>query len=279
MPSSTPPIVDSHVHVWPFGLVHSAQRVAEPLRATPVDLLATEAGSGVDVTIMTPANVYPDNGYVLGAAATEPRRLRAAVGMDPRRPDVLAQLRAYAQAGAIGVRIVPAALPLEGPDDMAALGALADLATDLGLVIQWTAGLPRTGGIDEIASRRPDAVQVLDHLGLPPDATDLGGLTRIRQLASIPGLSVKLSGLHALSRDGYPFRDAWNWAEGVFDAFGPDRMMWASDWPLSGEFASHAQLRGLVDELPFLDGASRTAILSTTACRVWSIPPNRSNGP
>ena len=143
------------------------------MHATPVDLLATEAGSGVDVTVMTPANVFPDNGYVLGAAATEPTRLRAAVGMDPRWPDALPRLRSYAAAGAIGVRIVPGALPLQGPDDMAALAALADLAVELGLVLQWTAGLPLTGGIDHVASRRPDAVQVLDHLGLPPDATDL----------------------------------------------------------------------------------------------------------
>jgi L-fuconolactonase len=272
MPGSTPPIVDSHVHVWPFGLVHAAQRVAQPMHATPVDLLATLDGSGVDFAVMTPANVFPDNGYVLGAAGTAPNRLRAAVGMDPRWPDALARLRSHAAAGGIGVRIVPAALPFEGPDDLVALAALADLAIDLGLVIQWTAALPLTGGIDFVASRRPDAIQILDHLGLPPDATDLSGLARIRALAALPGLNVKLSGLHALSGAGYPFRDAWAWVEGVFDAFGPDRMMWASDWPLSGEFASHGQLRALVDELPFLDAASRIAILSTTACRIWSIP-------
>jgi L-fuconolactonase len=271
MPRTSAPVVDSHVHVWPFGFVHSSQRVKAPLRATPADLLATADGSGVDVIVMTPANVYPDNGYVLGAAATRPDRLRAAVGMDPRVPDAVKLVRSHAAAGAVGVRIVPGALPLVGPDDMAALGTLADAATDLGLVIQWTAGLALTGGIDEVAARRPDAVQVLDHLGLPADATDLAGLTRIRQLAAIPGLNVKLSGMYALSPAGYPFRDVWGWIEGVFDAFGPGRMMWASDWPLSGEFATHLQLRSLVDELPFLTRSDRTAILSTTPCRVWSI--------
>jgi L-fuconolactonase len=271
MPSPAPAIVDSHVHVWPFGLVHSGQRERQPLHATPVDLLATADGSGVDVIVMTPANVYPDNGYVLGAAATAPTRLRTAVGMNPRWPDALEQLRSFAGAGAIGVRITPASLPIEGPDDTAALLKLAEAAADLGLVLQWTAALPLTGGIDLVAQRRPDMVQILDHLGLPTDATDLSALARIRELAAIPNLNVKLSGLHALSRDGYPFRDAWAWAEGVVDAFGPDRTMWASDWPLSLEFASHRQLRDLVDELPFLDDAARTAILSTTPRRVWRL--------
>jgi L-fuconolactonase len=241
------------------------------MRATPVDLLETMAGSGVSITVMTPANVFGDNGYVLGAAATAPTRLRAAVGMNPRWPDASDLLRTYASAGAVGVRITPASLPIESPDDMASLLALAETATDLGLVIQWTAPLPRTGGIDVIAERRPDAVQVLDHLGLPPDATDLSALARVRELAAIPTLHVKLSGLHALSRDGYPFRDAWGWIEGVVDAFGPDRTLWASDWPLSAEFATHRQLRDLVDELPFLDDAARMAILSTTPRRLWGL--------
>ena len=78
--------------------------------------------SGVDVVVMTPANVYPDNGYVLGAAGTAPTRLRAAVGMNPRWPDAVDQLRTHAAAGAVGVRITPGSLPIETPDDMAALG-------------------------------------------------------------------------------------------------------------------------------------------------------------
>ena len=68
-----------------------------------------------------------------------------------------------------------------------------------------------------------------------------------------------------MSRDGYPFRDTWPWAEGVLDAFGPDRTIWASDWPLAGEHATYRQLRDLVDELPFVDGAARTAMLSDDA--------------
>jgi len=139
-------------------------------------------------------------------------------------------------------------------------------------VIQWTAALPLTRGIDRIAAEWPDAIQVLDHLGLPPDARNLDDLARIRELARIPGLHVKLSGMYALSRDGYPFRDTWAWAAGVVDAFGPDRTIWASDWPLAGEHATYAQLRGLVDELPFLDGAARTALLTTTPKRLWHLP-------
>ena len=271
-PTPRPRIVDSHVHVWPSGLVHAAQRLQEPLHATPADLLATAGDGGIEVVVMSPAGVYPDNGYVLGAAAAVPTRLLAVVGMNPRSPDAVEHLRTHAAAGAVGVRITPGSLPIETSDDLAALVALAAAATDLGLVIQWTAALPLTGGIDRIAADRPDAVQVLDHLGLPPDARNLGDLSRIRDLARIPTLYIKLSGMYAMSLDGYPFRDTWPWAEGVLDAFGPDRTIWASDWPLAGEHATYRQLRDLVDELPFVDGAARTALLSTTPGRLWRLP-------
>jgi L-fuconolactonase len=267
----TSPIVDSHVHIWPYGLVHTAQRNKTPIHATPVDLIATADDSGVDVIVMTPANVYPDNGYVLGAAATAPTRLRAAVGMNPRWPDAVAQLRTHAAAGAVGVRITPGSLPLDTPEDLAALLALASAATDLGLIVQWTAALPLTKGIDHVATERPDATQILDHLGLPPDARNLDDLARIRELAKLPGLHVKLSGMYALSRDGYPFKDTWSWAEGVVDAFGADRTIWASDWPLAGEHATYRQLRELVDELPFLDAQARTKVLSATPARLWRL--------
>jgi predicted TIM-barrel fold metal-dependent hydrolase len=271
MSSPTAPIVDSHVHVWPFGLVHSGQRVKQPLHATPADLLRTADASGVDVIVITPASVYPDNGYHLGAAATAPSRLRVTVGLDPRWPNAVEQLRVHKSAGALGVRIIPGSLPIEGPDDEAALAALTDEAAELGLLVQWTAPLNLTNGIDLVARRHPETVQILDHLGLPPDSSNLADLARIRELARIPRLHVKLSGLPALSRQEYPFRDAWSWAEGVVDAFGPERTMWASDWPMSGESASHRQLLDLVDEFPFLDDAARRAVRSTTPSRVWGL--------
>jgi predicted TIM-barrel fold metal-dependent hydrolase len=266
-------VVDTHVHVWPHGLVHPGQIVKTPLAATPADLLATMVGSGVAVTVMSPANIYPANEYALGAAATVPDRLRAVVGIDPRADDAPATLAAHTNHGAIGVRIPPGSLPLVGPDDFARLGALVDVAADLGLVVQWTARLSLTKPIEFVAARRPTVVQVLDHLGLPENARDLRPLDRIRALAAIPTLTIKLSGMYALSTDGYPYADTWPWAEGVLDAFGPDRTMWASDWPLSGESASQADLVALIDRLSFLDAAARTAIFCTTARRVWDLGP------
>jgi predicted TIM-barrel fold metal-dependent hydrolase len=262
-------IVDSHVHAWPHGLVHPVQQVQEPMAASPADLLATLDASGVDAVLVSPAMVHPDNAYIQGAAGTVPTRILAVAGVDPRDPVAVAAIPDHAAFGAVAVRVNLGASPLETDAELAGLDALVDATADAGLAIQWTMRLPGASLIERAAARRPEAPQVLDHLGLPVDARDLGQLARIRDLAGIPGLRIKLSGMYALSKDGYPYQDTWAWAEGVLDAFGAARTMWASDWPLAGESASHAQHLALVDMLPFVDATARDHLLRGTALGIW----------
>ena len=261
--------IDSHVHVWPHGLVHPAQGRPEPLAADPADLIATLDGSGVALALASPAMVHPDNGYVLGAAHTAPARLGAVVGISPRDPAAIATVPGHVASGALAVRVNLGATPLEGEEALSGLDRLADATAEAGVVLQWTMRLPSAGLIERVAARHPGLPQVFDHLGLPVDAHDLAGLARIRDLAEIPGLHIKLSGMYALSTVGYPYEDVWPWAEGVVASFGPARTLWASDWPLSMESASHADLLALVGRLPFLDAAARAEILGGTARRLW----------
>lgn len=262
-------IVDSHVHAWPRGLVHPIQRKAEPLKAGPADLVATLDRSGVAVALLSPASIYPDNGYVLGAAHALPGRVAAVVGIDPRDPAAIATVAGHAASGAYAVRVAMGATPFEGAHALAGLCALADATAEQSLVLQWTIRLPSTGLIERVAVRHPELPQVLDHLGLPVDATDLGALDRIRDLAAIEHLHIKLSGMYALSAVGYPYEDTWLWAEGVVGAFKPERTLWASDWPLSSESASHTDQVALVARLPFLDAPARDRILGGTARALW----------
>jgi predicted TIM-barrel fold metal-dependent hydrolase len=262
-------IVDSHVHAWPHGLVHPVQQVQEPMEASPADLLATLDASGVDAVLVSPAMVHPDNGYIQGAAGAVPSRILAVAGVDPRDAAAVAAIPDHAAFGAVAIRVNLGAKPLETDAELAGLDALVDATADAGLAVQWTMRLPSAALIERAAARRPEVPQVFDHLGLPVDAHDLTQLARIRDLAGIPELRIKLSGMYALSTDGYPYRDTWAWAEGVLDAFGASRTMWASDWPLAGESASHAQHLALVDLLPFVDATTREHLLRRTALGIW----------
>lgn len=89
--------------------------------------------------------------------------------------------------------------------------------------------------VADLAAKYPRLKIVLDHLGLsqPPldeaEQPPFKSLPQLLQLAEQPNLYVKLCGLPALSQQPYPYPDLTPHLRAIVDAFGADRLMWASD--------------------------------------------------
>jgi L-fucono-1,5-lactonase len=120
----------------------------------------------------------------------------------------------------------------------------------------------------------PELTFVLDHLGGPPAETGQGAAdgpwaTTIRDLAALPNVTCKLSGAHtspARARDLRPYYET------VLAAFGPDRLMFGSDWPVSALTATYGQVHALYRELTQqLSPAEQQAIFAATATRVYRL--------
>ncbi|MFJ9241132.1 amidohydrolase family protein [Streptomyces sp. NPDC101776] len=120
-----------------------------------------------------------------------------------------------------------------------------------------------------LAARIPDLPLVLDHAGKPPVARgDLADWElRIRRLAAHPQVMCKVSGLITeADHESWTIRNIRPIWEILLSSFGPDRLMFGSDWPvcvLAGGWNSWA---ATVDEL--LRGCSESetrAILTDTA--------------
>jgi L-fuconolactonase len=119
----------------------------------------------------------------------------------------------------------------------------------------------------------PEGRFVLDHAAKPPIAA--GAMEpwadALAELARLPNVSCKLSGLVTEARwDDWDAERIRPYADHVLASFGPDRVMFGSDWPVCELAASYAEVRGLADEL--LEGLSpseRDAVLWTTATRVY----------
>jgi predicted TIM-barrel fold metal-dependent hydrolase len=265
-------IIDSHVHVWPRGLVHPAQRGAEALLATADQLVSQMRDVGITVAFISPATVYPDNEFSAAIASRWPTMLRTMVGVQPGQSVSARTLEDLKDRGAIGLRMDASsqdASYLSRPREKDNLGAVVSAAAALGLVIDWASALSNPRLIELVASLYPAIDQVLDHLGSPAGPVDPGGLTAIRSLARLPSVHVKLSGLYAVSRQPFPYRDAWPLVEAIISAFGPTRTMWGSDWPLATESASYRQQLELVDYFSFLDASARQSVLGGTASRIF----------
>ena len=134
----------------------------------------------------------------------------------------------------------------------------------------WPRHLTR---LPELADALPDLVLVVDHLGKPPrGSVELDAWeSALRSVAERPNTVAKLSGLQ---QPGQPFttealHPVWDVA---LDCFGPSRLMYGGDWPMTvpdGGYLAHWQpVRALIEEL---SPDEQAEILSGTATRTYGL--------
>ena len=81
---------------------------------------------------------------------------------------------------------------------------------------------------------------------------------------------MKVSHTWSLSKQDHPYKDSPAQVKRLYDAFGPRRLMWATDWPLVENHCGYAKALALVrDEMKFLNEEDKRWMLSKTIERVW----------
>jgi predicted TIM-barrel fold metal-dependent hydrolase len=121
----------------------------------------------------------------------------------------------------------------------------------------------------------PDVQFVLDHCGVPDikggayDAWAMG----MTEIARRPNVVAKLSGIVAYTDTGtWTLDDIRPYAEHTINAFGFDRMIWGSDWPVCTLGGSLSTWVGATHAL--LEGASKEekhALLAGNAIKLWNL--------
>jgi len=132
------------------------------------------------------------------------------------------------------------------------------------------------GRMLEVARRYPDDVIVLEHCGLPVvsklDAYQAAWLENLAQLATAPNVVVKLSGLSSGAPANFFTATIADWIRPCIDVFGPERCMFASNFPIDRLFVSYPHLvyafRRAVEDLTVTE---QEALFATTAERVYRI--------
>jgi L-fuconolactonase len=97
----------------------------------------------------------------------------------------------------------------------------------------------------ELVERFPDQPFVLDHIAKPfiKQGTLHAWDEDIRRLAAFPNLVCKVSGMVTEADwDGWQSLDFRPYLDVVFEAFGPQRTMFGSDWPVCTLAANYAQV-------------------------------------
>ena len=267
-------IVDPHVHIWKNDPAYPwAPETADPPRgdATPELLLDLMAENGVDRTVLVQVIHYRwDNSYAADALEGYPDRFMAVCRVNPEDPEAPDDLSYWTEErGFHGVRLSPA---VDSSGDWFT-GSLMDpifrRAGDLAVPMLILTGTARLPDLAAIIDRHPDLDVVVDHMAdcHPEDALGLG---RLLDLARFPRVFVKISHTWGISKQGHPWRDTHDMVKQVVDAYGPQRIMWGTDWPVCLAKTSYDRTLTVVrDEMDFLSKADLDWVLGKTALRLW----------
>ncbi|MEX0979133.1 MAG: amidohydrolase family protein [Pirellulales bacterium] len=229
--------VDSHLHVWraTSGQTPGITTLVPPETDVPIDAaVQTLAEHGIDRAVLVQP-VYPgeDNSYVAACARAQPDKLAAVCVVDPRTAGADGRLAHWAAQGCRGLRLRPRiAAEVQSFGDPATF-PLWEAAARLGIVVSVLSDPAHHRTIAELAGRFPRVPIVIDHLGHPDveaGASD-PAFQQLLDLAAHPSVFVKLSGFYHFSHQAFPFRDCWELTQAVYDAFGPARLLWGSDYP------------------------------------------------
>ena len=270
-------LVESHVHIWtvrdPRYARHPDSDTQPDIEAAPDELFrAQDEIGGVRWTVLIQPRYYLwDNTYLAQAAVDYPDRFVVAGRVDPRVPGAAARLRELMQwPGYRGFRLAPntdlTVRWLDDRDQDALWAEAAATEATIGLLIA-RAQLPQAA---EMATRHPDVTMVIDHLG-SPDYSDPVSLENLLALAEYPQVYVKVSGYPTGTGSAYPYRSGHEFIERVYRAFGAERLMWGTDWPVCLARATYQEAFESAWELPFFSNADRRWVFGDTARRAWRI--------
>jgi predicted TIM-barrel fold metal-dependent hydrolase len=234
-------IVDAQLHAWGpdserypwspgFGQGFPGLRERYEAKAFEADDLVWMMDAvAVDAAILVSPMLYgDDHSYAFDAARRHPGRFGVVGPLGPASPELEHRIAGFReQPHAVGIRVVvmPGTHePLDGRG-YARLFAAAERSS----VPVFLFAPGRLGEVGGVADAHPGLTLVLDHLGRWQRGAGGEILPDLLALALLPNVAVKLSTAPSLSSGAYPFTDVWQFVGPLLEAYGPERLLWATD--------------------------------------------------
>ena len=222
--------------------------------------------AGVDKAIVVPLG--PDDHYISELCREFPGKFATVGIFDENAPDQAENLDQRIEVSGIqGIRVGfvdQQAVPDDDPENYATFPLFKAMA-ERGLKVWFYADSPQVLLFQRVLSFLPELVAVFNHCGfmvsldnlsvdkhdrphfdvnIPPPTLDL-----LEEIASNKNTHVHFSGQYAFSHDPYPYADMLSVSQRLFNIFGAERMLWASDFPWTLETPGYAEQLDLVGKL------------------------------
>jgi len=271
--------IDAHVHVWtpeldryPLAPGYGQDRMAVP-SFTPEELFAHTRPCGVDRIVLIQMSYYGyDNSYMLDMMRKHQGMFSGVAVIDaeaePRRT-----MLELARQGVRGFRIRPRDRTPDRWLDGEGMAAMWKCGAEEGLAMCPLINPEYLPAVDRMCAKSPDTPVVVDHfarIGVDGHIRK-ADLDKLCRLARHKNAHVKVSAFYALGKKQAPYLDLGPMIRRVLDAFGPERLMWASDGPFQ-VLRGHTyrdSIELIRTRLDFLTQTDREWLLRKTAERVF----------
>lgn len=265
-------IIDPHVHVWKhdpeYPFAAGAQVSARD--ATPETLLGLMEANGISRTVIIQVIHYRyDNSYLAGVLRRYPKTFQGVCRVDPLDPAAPDHLSNLTEQGFRGVRLSPSGDASGDWFRGSLMPPLWRRCHDLKVPMTVLAPITRMPDVGTLLENVPDLTVVIDHMADCP-VSQPAELEKLIALNRYPNLFIKISHTWSISKQPYPWLDAQEHVKRLHQAFGPQRLMWATDWPIVENHTTYAKTLSVVrDDMPFLKPDDLRWMLSQTIERVW----------
>lgn len=270
------PWIDAHSHIWSTDLKRYPLRngqtvdVLAPRSFTDDELLETAAKSGVGRVVLIQHRPYHgfDNSYLIDAWKKRPDVFRIVGQIEDRSPDVVSLMRQMRQTGVTGFRVGP------NPDrrnwlEGDGIRQMWKTAPETGQNICCLINPEDLPDVAQWCREYRDTPVVIDHfarVGIDGTVRDRD-LKNLCALAAYPKVRVKISAFYALGKKQPPHDELIPMIRRLFEVFGAERLMWASDAPyqLNAPNTYAESIAVVRERLDFVTATERKMLLAGTA--------------
>lgn len=281
--------IDAHQHFWiyndrEFSWIDDSM-AALRRNFLPADLDPQLKANGFDGSVVVQTcQTLQETRWLLDLAAENPFVLGVVGWADLSSAEIRQHLKPLARnPKLVGLRHIVQSEPddrfLLRPQFLRGIAALEefDLAYD---ILIYARHLPVA---IEFVAKFPRQRFVLDHMAKPQiKVREFGAWSDgIRRLAAFPNVFCKMSGL-ATEADWkrWSREDIAPYLDLAFDAFGPNRLMIGSDWPVCLVAASYTEATSLVKDYILRRSPDRASdVLGGNAQRFWRLPVRQEDLP
>ncbi|WP_026531141.1 amidohydrolase family protein [Haematomicrobium sanguinis] len=281
----TGPKIDAHHHVWDLTVreqdwidPETMAPIARSFSAADFERLAAAAGVSASVLVQT-VTVAEETPEFLEIAASSPVISAVTGWVDLTNADAEARLnRLLASPAGNWLKAIRHQVQGEPDprwllrDDVQSGMAAVQRA---GLSYEFVVLPSQLDAVIESVGRNPDLPHILDHAAKPDIATgDIKDWTKdIHELAVHPNVTCKVSGLVTEADwSSWKVADLRPVFDTLLDAFGPERLMFGSDWPVSLLASDYARIWDTYEELAEpLSLSEQAALFHDTATNTYHL--------